>query len=482
MSKIRVTLNKLDACRWSIPKTGGMRVPGVIYSSDALLRAMGDDESPQQVMNVAHLPGIVKYSLAMPDMHWGYGFPIGGVASFDVKSGVISPGGVGYDINCGCRMITSKLNFEDIRDRVKDLVVALFHNIPSGVGSTGVLKLSPKDEHLVLTQGSRWAVSQGYGSEEDIETTEDHGAMAGADPDKVSPRAIERGRDQLGTLGSGNHFLEVEVVEEIFDPEVAAVFGLSVGQVAVLIHSGSRGLGYQICDDYLARMVKKMNELGVTLPDRQLACSWLESQAGKDYLAAMACAANYAWANRQMLMHWTRETFEKTLRKSPRELGMKLLYDVCHNIAKLETFPVDGKMMELCVHRKGATRSFPPGHPALPVCYRKVGQPVLIPGDMGTGSYVMVGTEKAYQETFGSTCHGAGRVMSRAQATRASSGRQIAREMAERGVLVMASGKGTLKEEIPEAYKKLDDVVDVVHRAGLSRKVARLRAVCCIKG
>jgi len=325
-------------------------------------------------------------------------------------------------------------------------------------------------------------VSQGYGSEEDIETTEDHGVMAGADPDKVSPRAIDRGRDQLGTLGSGNHFLEVEVVEEIFDPEVAAVFGLSVGQVAVLIHSGSRGLGYQICDDYLARMVKKMNELSVPIPDRQLACSWLESQAGKDYLAAMACAANYAWANRQMLMHWTRETFEKTLRKSPRELGMKLLYDVCHNIAKLETFPVDGQMVELCVHRKGATRSFPPGHPALPDCYRKVGQPVLIPGDMGTGSYVMVGTEKAYQETFGSTCHGAGRVMSRAQATRASSGRQVAREMADRGVLVMASGKGTLKEEIPEAYKKLDDVVDVVHRAGLSRKVARLRAVGCIKG
>jgi len=482
MSKISVTLNKLDACRWMIPKTGGMLVPGLIYTSEALLREMGGDESPQQVMNVAHLPGIVKYSLAMPDMHWGYGFPIGGVAAFDVKSGVISPGGVGYDINCGCRMMTTKLNFEDIRDRMKDLVIALFQNIPSGVGSTGVLKLSQKEERQVLTQGTRWAVSQGYGTEEDIETTEDYGSMAGADPDKVSPRAMERGKDQLGTLGSGNHFLEIEVVEEIFDPDVAAVFGLSVGQVAVLIHSGSRGLGYQVCDDYLARMVKKMGELGIALPDRQLACSWLESTAGKDYLAAMACAANYAWANRQMLMHWTRETFEKTLRKSPRELGMKLLYDVCHNIAKLETFPVDGEMMSLCVHRKGATRSFPPGHPALPARYRGVGQPVLIPGDMGTGSYVMVGTEKAYQETFGSTCHGAGRVMSRAQATRVSKSRSIAREMADRGVIVMASGKGTLKEEIPEAYKKLDDVVDVVHRAGISRKVARLRAVGCIKG
>jgi len=465
-----------------IPKTGGMRVPGVIYTSEALLREMGEDESPQQVMNVAHLPGIVKYSLAMPDMHWGYGFPIGGVAAFDVKSGVISPGGVGYDINCGCRMMTTRLKFEDIRDRIKDLVIALFQNIPSGVGSTGVLKLSQKEERQVLTQGTRWAVSQGYGTEEDIETTEDYGSMAGADPDKLSPRAMERGKDQLGTLGSGNHFLEIEVVEEVFDSEVARVFDLSVGQVVVLIHSGSRGLGYQVCDDYLARMVKKINELGIVLPDRQLACSWLDSTAGKDYLAAMACAANYAWANRQMLMHWTRETFEKTLRKSPRELGMKLLYDVCHNIAKLETFPVDGEMMSLCVHRKGATRSFPPGHPALPERYRKVGQPVLIPGDMGTESYLCIGTDKAMLETFGSSCHGAGRVLSRTQSKKKSQGRNLYAEMANAGIFVMAEGKSTMAEEMPDAYKNVTEVVNTMHNAGITRKVALFTPIGVIKG
>jgi tRNA-splicing ligase RtcB len=306
--------------------------------------------------------------------------------------------------------------------------------------------------------------------------------MEGADPEKVSERALERGREQLGTLGSGNHFLEIERVEEIFDEEAAAAFGLEAGQIAVAIHSGSRGLGYQVCDDYLARMVKHVGEIGVDLPDRQLACARLSSNRGQDYLAAMACAANYAWANRQILMHRTREVFEKTLRMGPRDLGMRLLYDVCHNIAKIETLPVGGREARLCVHRKGATRAFPPGHAALPPRYRKAGQPVLIPGDMGTGSYVLAGTERAFTESFGSTCHGAGRVMSRTQAVKASRGRSIPREMAERGVIVMASGKGTLMEEIPEAYKDLDEVVEVVHQAGLSKKVARLRALGCIKG
>jgi tRNA-splicing ligase RtcB len=482
MSETMVGLKKMDDCRWMIPQSGGMKVPGIIYSSERLIREMGADESPKQVANVAHLPGIVKYSLAMPDMHWGYGFPIGGVAAFDLKDGIISPGGVGYDINCGCRLVTTRLEYDDIKDSVKDLISALFNDIPTGVGSKGVLKLSAKEEKKVLIEGAKWAVDNGYGMREDLETTEDKGKMEGADPEMLSARAIERGREQLGTLGSGNHFLEIEVVEEIFDKTAATAFGLEKGQVAVLIHSGSRGLGYQVCDDYLARMVKHVGDLGVSLPDRQLACAYLDSPRGKEYLAAMACAANYAWANRQMLMHWTRETFERTLKKGPRELGMRLLYDVCHNIAKIETFVVDGKEVQLCVHRKGATRALPPGHPALPARYGSVGQPVLIPGDMGTGSYVLTGTEKAYAETFGSTCHGAGRIMSRTQATKASRGRSIAREMADRGIIIMSKGKGTLHEEMPEAYKNLDQVVEVVHKAGISRKVAKLRALGCIKG
>ncbi|PIP08902.1 MAG: RNA-splicing ligase RtcB [Syntrophobacteraceae bacterium CG23_combo_of_CG06-09_8_20_14_all_50_8] len=482
MSKEKLELKRIDENRWEIPRAGGMRVPGIIYASERLMHDIGTDESPRQVANVAHLPGIVNYSLAMPDMHWGYGFPIGGVAAFDLQEGVVSPGGVGYDINCGCRLMTTKLTLDDISRNLKELVVALFQNIPSGVGSKGDLKLSLQDEKKVLQQGAGWAVEHGYGLPEDLEATEDGGMIKDADPEKVSVRALERGKAQLGTLGSGNHFLEIEVVDEIFDADVAAAFGLEKGQVAVMIHSGSRGLGYQICDDYLAEMVRHIGELDFALPDRQLACAYLNSKHGRDYLAAMACAANYAWANRQMLMHRTREIFARTLRKSPREIGMRLLYDVCHNIAKIEKFPLAGREVALCVHRKGATRAFPPGHPALPERYRSVGQPVLIPGDMGSGSYVLVGTEKAFQETFGSACHGAGRVMSRSKATKASKGRSIAREMADQGVIVMASGRGTLREELPEAYKNLDDVVEVVHRAGISRKVARLKTIGCIKG
>jgi tRNA-splicing ligase RtcB len=480
MSEIK--MERLDDFRWLLPRQGNMRVPGIIYASERLMRSMGKDESPRQVANVAHLPGIVKYSLAMPDMHWGYGFPIGGVAAFDMQEGIISPGGVGYDINCGCRLMTTHLTLPDIRPRLKDLVTALFQNVPSGVGSTGPIKLKEKEERKVLTDGARWAVEHGFGNSEDLDHTEEAGALAGADPEKVSARAMERGREQLGTLGSGNHFLEIEVVEEIFDPQAASVFGLEKGQVAVMLHSGSRGFGHQVCDDYLARMVKHIDDLGVDLPDRQLACAYIPSPRGQDYLAAMACAANYAWANRQMLMHWTRETFEKTLNVGPKALGMRLLYDICHNIAKIETLPVDGKDQTLCVHRKGATRALPAGHPLVPASYRTIGQPVLIPGDMGSGSYVLAGTTKAMEETFGSSCHGAGRLMSRSQATKISRGRSITKDMADKGVIVMASGRGTLQEEIPEAYKNLDWVVDVVHRAGLARKVARLRALGCIKG
>jgi tRNA-splicing ligase RtcB len=480
MSEIK--LRRLDEYRWEIPREGAMRVPGIIYASDKLMKVMGKDESPKQVANVAQLPGIVTHSLAMPDMHWGYGFPIGGVAAFDIDGGIVSPGGVGYDINCGCRLVATNLRRDEIRPQMAKIVNALFQHVPSGVGSRGDLKLSRSEEKRVLVEGARWAVKNGYGSQGDLESMEDGGCLPGADPEAVSERALERGKDQVGTLGSGNHFLEVEIVEEIFDKAVASALGLEVGQVAVLIHSGSRGLGHQVCDDYLAKLVKHVDKIGINLPDRQLACAYIQSTEGQQYLSAMACAANYAWANRQMLMHWTGEALEKALAMGPRELGMRLVYDVCHNIAKIEEHVVDGKKMTLCVHRKGATRAFPPGHPALPQKFRKTGQPVLIPGDMGTGSYVLVGTEKAMEMTFGSTCHGAGRVLSRAAAIKASKGRSIRREMEDRGVLVMSAAKGTLAEEIPEAYKDIDEVVNVVHGAGLSRKVAKLRAVGCIKG
>jgi tRNA-splicing ligase RtcB len=477
-----IKLRRIDEYRWEIPREGAMRVPGIIYASDKLMKVMGKDESPKQVANVAQLPGIVKHSLAMPDMHWGYGFPIGGVAAFDINGGIVSPGGVGYDINCGCRLVVTNLRREEIRTQMAKIVNALFQHVPSGVGSRGALKLSRSEEKRVLVEGARWAVKNGYGSQGDLESMEDGGCLPGADPEAVSERALERGKDQVGTLGSGNHFLEVEIVEEIFDRDVASALGIEVGQVAVLIHSGSRGFGHQVCDDYLAKLVKHVDKIGINLPDRQLACAYIQSSEGQQYLSAMACAANYAWANRQMLMHLTGEALEKALGMGPRELGMRLVYDVCHNIAKIEEHIVDGKKMTLCVHRKGATRAFPPGHPALPQKFRKTGQPVLIPGDMGTGSYVLVGTEKAMEKTFGSTCHGAGRVLSRAAAIKASKGRSIHREMEARGVLVMSAAKGTLAEEIPEAYKDIDEVINVVHGAGLSRKVAKLRAVGCIKG
>lgn len=477
-----IKLKKIDNYRWEVPKAGAMRVPGLIFSSESLLEALHGDESVNQVANVAQLPGIVKYALAMPDMHWGYGFPIGGVAAFDMKDGIISPGGVGYDINCGCRLMTSALSIADVRPRLKELVTALFQNIPSGVGSTGQTKLTVPEEKKVLVNGTRWAVRNGYGEAADIEHTEDYGCMEGADPGVVSDRALERGKKQLGTLGSGNHFLEVGVVDEVFDEKTAQAFGLWEGQVTVFLHSGSRGFGYQVCDDFLAVLSKHVKTLDFSIPDRQLACAMIDSEMGRRYWAGMACAANYAWANRQMLMHWTRETFQKVFGIGPRDLSMNLVYDVCHNIAKKEEHIVDGKKRLLCVHRKGATRAFPAGHKALPDVYRSVGQPVLIPGDMGTASYVMVGTEQAMKETFGSTCHGAGRVMSRTKAKKSSKGRAIQRELEDKGIIVRWTGRSTLQEEMPEAYKDISEVADVVHGAGISRKVARLRPVGVVKG
>ena len=477
-----IELRKIDKYRWEVPKTGEMRVPGIIYASEKMLKGEKQNEPLKQVANVATLPGILKASMAMPDMHWGYGFPIGGVAAFDWETGIISPGGVGYDINCGVRLATTALVEKEVRPKLKDLVNSLYQNIPSGVGSTGSIKLSVKEEKKVLKQGSRWAVSQGFGNDMDIEHTEDNGCMPNADPDVLSNRALERGRKQLGTLGSGNHFIEVGVVEAVYDQKAANVFGLFEGQITLMLHTGSRGLGYQICDDFLAFMTKHVNKLGFNLPDRQLSCAMIQSEQGMRYYNAMACGANYAWANRQILLHRSRDVFSKVFGIGPRDLQMNLVYDVCHNIAKKEEHVIDGKKQFVCVHRKGATRSFPPGHPAVCDDYRDVGQPILIPGDMGTSSYVLAGTQKAMEETFGSTCHGAGRVMSRKAAKKASKGRAIQRELEDKGILVRWTGRSTLAEEIPEAYKDISQVVEVVHEAGISKKVAKLRPIAVVKG
>jgi tRNA-splicing ligase RtcB len=482
MFEAGMKLKQLNAYCWEVPKTGAMNVPGRVYASPSLIDAVVREKAVQQVANVAHLPGIVGASLAMPDIHWGYGFPIGGVAAFDWETGVISPGGVGYDINCGVRLAASRLTEADLRPVLGRLADALYRDIPSGIGSAGPIKLSRKEEKRLLRQGSRWAVEQGYGDAADIEFTEDYGCLPHADPEAISERALGRGATQIGSLGSGNHFVEVGVVEALYQPATAAVFGLFEGQVTVMIHSGSRGLGYQICDDFLAYMARHVRTLGLQLPDRQLACAYIQSDAGQRYFSAMACAANYAWANRQVLLHRARETFMRVLNLGPRDLDLRLVYDICHNIAKKETHLVNGKEQVLCVHRKGATRAFPPGHADLCDAYRDTGQPILIPGDMGTASYVMAGTQKAMQETFGSTCHGAGRVLSRTAARKAAKGRALHRELADKGIEVRWTGRSTLAEEMPEAYKDIDQVVDVVAGAGISEKVARIRPIAVIKG
>jgi tRNA-splicing ligase RtcB len=477
------SLEKIDDYRWRIPKSfaPGMRVPGLIYTNEKLLATM-EEEPLKQVANVAHLPGIINYSLAMPDIHWGYGFAIGGVAAVDTRDGVISPGGIGYDINCGVRLLRTNLREKDIKNKMRVLIETLFSRIPSGVGSKGELKLNRREGAEVLHKGAQWMVEKGYGRAEDIEFTEERGRLAGADPTKVSQRAMERGAKQQGTLGSGNHFLEVQIVEEVYDPEVARAFGIEKGEVTIMIHSGSRGLGYQVCDDYLRVIGGVVHKYGIELPDRQLACAPLSSPEGKDYFAAMAAAANYAWANRQYLMHLTREIFADVFERTKDELGMGLIYDVAHNIGKFEEHTVGGTKKKLFVHRKGATRAFSPGHPELPVRYKAVGQPVIIPGDMGRASYLLAGTELAMTETFGSTCHGAGRVMSRTQAIKAARGRAIYEEMEKKGIVVRAEGRDTLAEELPEAYKDVDDVTDVVHQAGISRRVAKMKPLGVIKG
>ena len=477
-------LEKIDDHRWRIPKTykQGMRVDGTIYADDKLLESIKNDKALEQVANVATLPGIVNCSLAMPDIHWGYGFPIGGVAATDIEAGgVISPGGVGFDINCGVRLLRTNLVEKDVKPGVKDLVSALYNSIPAGVGSVGKIRVTAREEEKILTGGAKWAVSKGYGVDRDLEYTEDGGAMEGADPSMVSDRAYERGKRQSGTLGSGNHFVEVQSVDEIYDEGIAGAFGIQKGEITVMIHSGSRGFGYQICDEYSRGMGNALVKYGISVPDRQLASAPVRSPEGKAYIRAMKCAANYAWNNRQCLMHLVREAFERFFRKSWKDLGMELVYDIAHNIAKFEKHNIDGKERTLCVHRKGATRAFPPGHPELPESYRKTGQPVIIPGDMGRNSFLAVGTKKA-EESFYSTAHGAGRLMSRKAAISASRGRSISKELEDKGVAVMAAGRSTLAEEAPEAYKNVSDVVNVVHEAGISKRVARMRPLAVLKG
>ncbi len=478
-------LNKIDDYRWEIPQSYKpcMRTSAVIYANEKMIKHIRDDNAPEQAANVACLPGIVGRSLAMPDIHWGYGFPIGGVAAMDAEEGVISPGGIGFDINCGVRLCRTNLTIEDVKPKIKDLIGSLFKNVPAGVGSEGVTDVAANQIDNILQEGGEWAVRNGFGWTEDLEATEEGGRMKNADPTRVSKKAKERGVPQVGSLGSGNHFLEVDEVSEIFDPEAARAFGLDrKGQITVSIHCGSRGCGHQIATDYLQVMERYIKENQMDLPDRQLACASVKSRAGEDYFAAMACGANFAWANRQMILHWVRQSFEEVFKRTAEDMGMHQVYDVAHNIAKVEEYEVDGRRRKVYVHRKGATRSFPKDHPEVPVKYRSVGQPVLIPGDMGAGSYVLVGTERVMEEAFGSTCHGAGRMMSRASATRQFTVNDVRAQLERQGVYLKASTKDGILEEAPGAYKDIDDVIAVVKGAGLSKPVARLRPIGVMKG
>ena len=485
MAKWTGPLEKVDDYRWRIPKTykSGMRVGGLVFTSEAMLNELREDQAPEQVANVAFLPGIVGHSLAMPDIHWGYGFPIGGVAAMRLSDGVVSPGGVGFDINCGVRVLRTNLTEKEVSPRIKELVDALYKNVPSGLGSEGKIRLKRGEIDEVLAKGSRWAVEKGYGRNEDLETTEEKGEMAGADPARVSRKAKERGAPQLGTLGSGNHFLEVAVVDRIEDATLAGGMGIDrLGQVLLMVHCGSRGLGHQTAGDYIGEMVSAMDKYKINVPDRQLACAPVDSEEGRAYLAAMRCAANYAWANRQCIAHWVREAFCEVMGISESRAGLGLIYDVAHNIAKIEEHEVEGKRVKLCVHRKGATRAFPAGHPEVPARYAGIGQPVFIPGDMGRFSYVLVGTEQAMKESFGSTCHGAGRVKSRGAAKREMRGDAVLRELELKGITVRTGSMRGLAEEAPHAYKDVNSVVEVAHNAGISRIVARTRPIGVIKG
>jgi tRNA-splicing ligase RtcB len=475
---------KVEKYVYEIPKSfrPDMQVPARLYADEELLEAALGDRSVEQLVNTATLPGVVKYTLAMPDIHQGYGPPIGGVIPSKTSTGVISPGAVGYDINCGVRLLRSNILAEEVKPIMGDIVNALFRGVPSGVGRGGDIRLSRQDMDAVLEKGSAWAVSQAYGTKDDLEHTEERGAMARADSRKVSNKAKKRGQDQLGTLGSGNHFVEVGEVEEVYDQEAANAFGLFEGQMVVWVHSGSRGLGHQVCSDYVRDLQKAVTKYGIQLPDRELVCAPFDSPEGRDYFAAMACAANYAWANRQCLAHRARQVLDDVLAGLVKDRELTLVYDVAHNIAKVEEYPIDGKSTKLIIHRKGATRAFGPGMEVLPADYQEVGQPVLIPGDMGTASYVLVGTTEAMDKTFGTSCHGAGRVMSRRAAKKKIRGKELQQELAEKGIVVRGGSMAGLAEEAPAAYKDVDRVVNVVHSTGIARKVARVIPLGVIKG
>lgn len=479
----RRPLEKIDDYRWRIPKSykPGMRTDGIIYSTERMLAAL--DESLEQVANVAFLPGIVGHSMAMPDIHWGYGFPIGGVAATSKQDGVVSPGGVGFDINCGVRLLRSDLTEKQVRPKISELVAQMYSNVPSGVGGEGRIRVDAAELKRVMRKGAKWMVEHGYGWPEDLDACEENGAMDFADPDCVSREAIRRGCPQLATLGSGNHFLEIQVVDEIYDDAAAHAFGITaIGQITVMVHTGSRGFGHQICQDSLAAMQRAVQKYGISVPDRQLACAPVASQEGQAYLGAMACAANFAWANRQAIAHWVRESFEHVMGAGAHKLGLSQVYDVAHNIAKIEEHEVDGQKKTLCVHRKGATRAFGPGDQRVPAQYRSVGQPVIVPGDMGRYSFLLAGTQTAMKETWGSTCHGAGRVMSRNEAIRRQPGSAVQQELAEKGITVKAKGRETLSEEAPYAYKDVAEVVQTCHGAQISRMVARMRPMGVVKG
>jgi tRNA-splicing ligase RtcB len=478
-------LDRIDDYQYVIPKSykSGMRVPGLIFASPELIQQIKHDQAPEQVANVATLPGIVKYSMAMPDIHWGYGFCIGGVAATDPENeGVVSPGGVGYDINCGVRILRTNLEAKDIRGKIEPLIRHMFQTVPAGVGKGGKFKFGKSDTKKILSQGVKWVVAQGLGVERDIECCEAEGCIEDADPDGLSERAYKRGEDQCGTLGSGNHFMEVQEVVEIYDEKIARAFGLRVGQVTVMIHSGSRGLGYQVCEDAIRELRDVPARHGIELPDRQLVCAPVNSKEGQRYLGAMRAAANFAWANRQILTHLARKVFTDFFGRPMEDLGLELIYDVAHNVAKMEYHDVEGKRKLLCVHRKGATRAFPAGHPELSGRYRPFGQPVIIPGDMGRASFVLVGTESVMERSFGSSCHGAGRLMSRHAAIRAAKGRSIYNELMEKGIVAIARDREGLAEEQPAAYKDVSQVVDAVVGAKLAYKVAKMKPMGVIKG
>ena len=477
-------IEKIDGNRWRIPSDymEGMATDAIIYADESMMQQIRSDNSPQQAANVACLPGIVGSSMAMPDIHFGYGFPIGGVAAVDANDGSISPGGIGFDINCGVRLIKTDLTVDDIGDKLKPLVDELYRNVPSGLGSKGLKKVGEKEIIEILQNGSEWAVENGFGWKRDLDVTEEKGKMLTADPSFVSDKARKRGLSQLGSLGSGNHFLEVDVVDDVFDEDVAKVFGLKEGTVTVTVHCGSRGCGHQIATDYLQTMERFVKENSIKLPDRQLACAPLNSRPGEEYFAAMSCGANYAWANRQMITHWIRESFENVMSDSAENMGIDVVYDVAHNIAKMERHDVNGKTMDVLVHRKGATRAFCAGRSEVTQIYRSVGQPVIIPGDMSVGTYVLVGKKGSMEQTFGSSCHGAGRQMSRKAAVESMNAKTIKENMSSNNIYLRNGSDEELVEEAPQAYKDVDRVVSVVCDAGLTGKVARLRPIGVVKG